>query len=343
MIRVLLAEDSATLRELLCSVLSADPDIEIVGVASNGAEAIRLTGELRPDVIAMDVEMPGLDGFEATKEIMIEMPTPIVIISGNLDIRQVGVSIAALNAGALAVLAKPSAVGAAGFAAAADELVRTIKAMAGMKLVRQRRHRPPVGARADSVPSAPPLRAIAVAASTGGPAALRNVLSALPADFPVPILVVQHMTPGFVQGLADWLSTVCALRVSVARHGELPQASSVYLAADDHHLTVGPDQRLRFDDGPPVFGFRPSATRLFESVGAIYGRRSLAVMLTGMGQDGVDGLRPLRKAGGRVLGQDEASSVVFGMPRAAIESGLVDTVLPLERIGAYLRDAVASF
>lgn len=337
MIRVLIAEDSSTVRELLVALLSADPEIQIVGAAKNGREAIEMTKRQRPDVVAMDAHMPEVDGFEATKQIMIETPTPIVIVSGSMDVRNVSISMNALRAGALALLAKPPGVNASNFQEVLAHLTATIKAMAGVKVVRHWQLRAP----SLSTHAATPLKpahvcVIAIVASTGGPAALARILGDLPAQFPVPILIVQHISSGFVDGLVAWLNTVCSLNVKVARNGDPLMASTVYLAGDGAHLGVGADFKIKLDHAGPIGGFRPSATHLFRSVATVFGASSVALLLTGMGQDGVDGLRDVRVSGGGVLAQDEASSIVFGIPGIAIAQGLVDEVLPLKSIGERL-------
>lgn len=344
MIRVLIAEDSVTVRELLKHVLGADPEIEVAGAAKNGLEAVEMTKRLRPDVVTMDVNMPVMDGFEATKRIMIEMPTPIVIISASVNVREVSVSMAALHAGALALLEKPSGIGSPKFEESIRHLVSTVKAMAGVKVVRHWRQRsaPPRLPSMPDVPLPSQVRVVAVAASTGGPAALGRILAELPAQFPVPILVVQHIARGFVGGLASWLNTTCSMKVKVAADGDPLTPSTVFLAGDDFHMGVSPDSRIKLDDAQPIGGFRPSATYLFESVSRMFGRSALALILTGMGHDGVEGLRAVRTAGGRVLAQDESSSVIFGMPGAAIAQGLVDNVLPLSSVGECLMTMIAS-
>lgn len=344
MIRVLIAEDSVTVRELLQAVLGADPEIVIAGTAKNGLEAAEMTKRLRPDVVTMDINMPVMNGFEATKQIMIEMPTPIVIISASVDVREVGVSMAALNAGALALLEKPAGVGSPQFEESVRHLVSTVKAMAGVKVVRhwhQKPSPPPLPLLGDRPPRLR-TRIVAIAASTGGPAALGRVLSDLPANFPVPILVVQHMARGFLEGLASWLNTTCSLKVKIAAAGDPLTSSTVLLAGDDRHLGVTDDFLVKLDDGPPIGGFRPSANYMFASVGAVYGPSAIGLILTGMGQDGIEGLRQLRVSGGRVLAQDEESSVIFGMPRAAIDAGLADKVVPLPSIGKHLADMIVT-
>ena len=341
MIRVLVAEDSATARALLVSLLEADPEIEVVGQARDGVEAVELAVRLRPDLVTMDLRMPRMDGLEATSEIMIQAPTPIVIVTAVDRFGEVEGSLEMLARGALDVLRKPSGPGSPGSGRESARLVATVKAMARVKVVRRWRPRPPmVGPPSEAAASrtgdAPRARAVAIAASTGGPAALRKLFSGLAADFAAPILVVQHITPGFAAGLAGWLDEVSPLRVKVAEAGEPMAAGTAYLAPDGHHLGVDRHRALTLSADGPVDGFCPSATPMFESVAAAFGASAVGVILTGMGDDGVKGLRALRRAGGRVIAQDEATSVVHGMPGAAVEAGLADAVLPLDAIAGRL-------
>jgi two-component system chemotaxis response regulator CheB len=341
MIRVLVAEDSATTRELLVLILKSDPGMEVVGEAKNGAEAVALTKRLHPDVVTMDIRMPLLDGFEATKQIMVECPTPIVIVSASVDGREVEVSINALRVGALTVIAKPDGPSAPNFAELSRQFLATVKAMSQVKVVRRWPDRqvrlPSPSPRGPDAPPRP--RVMAIAASTGGPAALCQVLSELPGNFPIPVLVVQHIAPGFLAGFASWLNTNLSLKVKVAEDGEEAAARTIYLPPDDRHLGFE-HGRLSISTAPPIGGFRPSATFLFETTARAFGSATLAVVLTGMGQDGVDGLRAVRAAGGQVIGQDEASSVVYGMPGAAARAGVVDLVLPLKDIAARILRAM---
>jgi two-component system chemotaxis response regulator CheB len=337
MIRVLIAEDSSTARALLVAILGSDPELVVVGEARDGVEAVELTQKLRPDVVTMDVRMPRMDGFEATKEIMITAPTPIVIVTGSMEARDVEVSMHTLRAGALAVLPKPPGPTSPAFEEAARNLIANVKAMSQVKVVRhwrpERAPRPQAPRRAAAAGTR---RVVAVATSTGGPAALHRLLSDLPGSFAAPILVVQHITPGFTAGLADWLNKVCPLHVKVAREGEALAPGTVYLAPDGLHLGVSAAQTIALSGAPPVSGFRPSGTYLFESAARACGAALVALILTGMGEDGVEGLKAVRQAGGHVIAQDEKSSVVFGMPGAAVHAGLAHVVLPLEAIAPRL-------
>lgn len=346
MIRALIADDSETARAHLTSILSDDPEIEVVALARDGVEAVALAERRRPDVILMDIHMPEMNGFDATKRIMTEHPTPIVIISGVVDIHEVKVSMRAFHMGALALVGKPR--GGVGAEAARDaaSLRETVKAMAAVKVVRHRvrfsadEEAPPVpgGNRAGTVRSR--ARVLAIAASTGGPAALERILAALPGDFAVPILVVQHIARGFLEGLAAWLNDATLLSVGLAENGDQPMPGHVYLPRDDHHLGIGADGRLLLSPDPAINGFRPSATYLFRSVAAAFGPAAIGVILTGMGDDGVEGLRAMRRQGARIVAQDRESAIVHGMPGAAIAAGLPHDVLPLNRMASHLRELV---
>ena len=338
-VRVLVVDDSPTARLLLVSILRADPEIEVVGQAADGLAAVELVKELHPDIVTMDVQMPRLDGFAATKRIMVEKPTPILITTG-LDPRALSVSLEAVRVGALAVHAKPGDPRAPGFDAEARELTRQVKAMSRVKVVRHLQFEPAsipvVAATSAAALQDGRVEVIAIATSTGGPAALHLILSALPAEFPVPILVVQHISRGFTAGFASWLDHACALRVKLAEEGEMLVAGTVYIAGDDRHLCASRSRRVHLSSAPEVGGFRPSGTPLFDSVAAAYGRNAVAVILTGMGRDGVDGLHAIRKAGGRTIAESEATAVVYGMPGAAVQAGVVDFVLPLDQVRSTL-------
>jgi two-component system chemotaxis response regulator CheB len=330
MIRVLIVDDSPTARQLLGEILSSDPELLVVGEAADGVEAVAEARKLRPDLITMDVRMPRMDGFEATKEIMIETPTPIVIVTSSVVVGNVETSMHALRAGALSVLSKPAGPGAPEFEVAAQELLANVKALAQVKLVRHWRPKP--GKAPDARPNRARPRVVAIAASTGGPAALQRLVTQLPRDFPVPILVVQHITQGFAPGLADWLDKEGNLRVKMARAGDKMLPHAIYVAADNQHLGVDNQGQIVLESSAPIGGFRPSGTFLFQSVARAFGPATLAIILTGMGEDGVAGLHAVRQAGGTILAQDEKTAVIYGMPGAAVQAGVVDEVLPLDAI-----------
>lgn len=336
MIRVVIADDSATARAMILAVLESDPGVHVVGEARTGADAIELAIRLRPDLITMDIEMPGMDGIEGTKAIMERVPTPIVIVSSSTNREVAGRSLDATAAGALYVIDKPPHPHSARFDEWRTELVSIVKAMAFVKVVRRSRR----AAEATSGTgwtsgirhrALAPVRLVAIAASTGGPTVLRQILARLPADLPVPVIIVQHIARGFTPALVGWLDAGCSLRVKVAADGEALSAGTVFLGPDERQLGVR-DGAIALSDDSAVGGFRPAATYLFESVADSYGKDVVAVVLTGMGADGVDGLRRIHAAGGRVIAQDEESCVVFGMPREAIRAGVVDSVLSPDEI-----------
>jgi two-component system chemotaxis response regulator CheB len=341
MIRVVVAEDSLTIRELLVELLRSDPEIEVVGQAKTGAEALELAVRLRPDLIAMDIHMPVMDGLEATKEVMVRAPTPIIVITSSSSREDARLSLDALRAGALMVIPKPDNPASPAFDGRREHLLSMVKAMAQVKVVRQWQRR---AARRPPGPQPrrrrPGTQLIAIAASTGGPVSLQRILNQLPADCAAPILVVQHIAEGFVAPLASWLNEGCDLRVRVAEEGEMLSPRTVYLAPDGLHLGVTTSGRVELSAAPPIGGHRPSGTHLFISAARSYGNRLTAVILTGMGRDGVDGLRHVKASGGWVVAQDEASSVVYGMPGEAAREGLVDVVLPPDDIGPHLATLV---
>lgn len=357
MIRILVADDSATSRALLVGLLSDEPDFQIVGEATNGREAVELTERLTPDLITMDVQMPVMDGLEATKQIMARAPRPIIIVSHAAREADVGLSLEATRAGALMILPKPDGPLSPRYASDRKQLVSMVRAMSQVKVVR--RHgaearvsvSTPVPTAPPAVPSQPrpllrgPVRLVAIAASTGGPAAIRTILAGLPRSFPVPILIVQHIARGFTSGLAHWLADATALRVKLAELGEPAEAGVVYFAPDDSHIGCrldGSDSiRIVLDNAPAVGAFRPSASYLFRSVAESLGKNALSVILTGMGDDGIEGLRVAKAANGRVIAQDEASSVIFGMPREAVRAGVVDHVVALDSVARKLVEFAA--
>ncbi|MFN3652134.1 MAG: chemotaxis-specific protein-glutamate methyltransferase CheB [Armatimonadota bacterium] len=354
MVRVLLAEDSLVVREHLVSLLSEDPEIQLVGTARNGVEAVEMVRQLRPDVVLMDVTMPRMGGYEATRQIMGSSPLPIVMISSGFDTGGVATTFEALRAGAVAVVEKPRGGGDTE-EASARELCQTVKLMAEVKVVRRWARDPsvprpispadrpragerPVSTRTAVAPSRQRRIELAViGASTGGPAVLVEILTRQPAQLPVPILIVQHIARGFVGGLAAWLNEQTALNVKLAEPYEPLRAGVVYLAPDGYQLGVTPTRRIRLVDAPAEDGFKPSISYTLRSVAAQYGAAGLGVLLTGMGHDGAAGLLQLRQAGGLTVAQDAASSVIFGMAERAVGLGAVEHVSSPREIAELLR------
>jgi two-component system chemotaxis response regulator CheB len=344
MIKVLIAEDSAAARGLIGAILESDPEIKVVGRAVDGAEAVKRARELKPDLVTMDIHMPVMDGLQACREIMAQTPLPIVIVSATTRVRDTHLALEALRAGALALIAKPEGPGSEAFEGNSAELIATVKAMAAVKVVRHRfvsaGAAPARRAAAKAEPPSAEVRIVAIAGSTGAPAGLQRILSQLGSDFPVPVVIVQHIAHGFTDALAHWLDGTTAIDVTVARDGETLRPGRVVIAPDDRHLTVTSNGTIRLTADAPEEGFRPSGSPLFRSVADAYGSAAAGVILSGMGADGVAGLRALHARGGHVVAQDEGTSVVYGMPAEAAKAGVTDAILPLDEIGTYLKRLV---
>jgi two-component system chemotaxis response regulator CheB len=347
-VRVLIADPCTATRGRLVALCGHDPGISVVGEAVNGAQTAELARLLRPSLVLMDVGMPGLDGVECTKLIMRESPTPIIVLTNSSSARDVEAGLRAVRHGALTVLPKPSAPTtlpstAPGRPTQHDvageqdgrHLVSMVKALSDVKVVRRRSDRP---AKTPSDEPSPRLQIIGIAASTGGPPALARLLQELPADLPVPVVVVQHIVEGFLPGLVAWLGADVPFRVAVAADGQHLVPGTVYLAGDGRHLVVDAQLRAHLTSAPPIAGFRPSATVLFASMARALGPAAMGVVLTGMGTDGLEGLRELRSAGGRVLAQDQQSAVVNGMPGAVVAAGLAHVVGPVPRLATDLSE-----
>jgi two-component system chemotaxis response regulator CheB len=336
MIRCLIVDDSPTFRGVLRNILRRAPEVIVVAEAGDGEEAIARALELAPDVITMDVRMPRRDGLGAIREIMRRSPRPIVVVSSAAAEANEQVSFQALKLGAVEVLPKPDALDAQQFAAQAEAIRQAVLAVAHVELGL----RPPQSsgralAPAAAAPVSYPPTCVGIGASTGGPPALQRILGALPADYPLPILVVQHIADGFTEGLVRWLGTQCPLPVRVAREGEALAPGVVLVAPDRRHLMVSLG-RVRLDDSPPVKNLRPSATLLFASLARELGAGAAGFLLTGMGDDGAAGLKLMRERGAYTAAQGPQSSVVWGMPRVAAETGAAAELLELEEIAPAL-------
>jgi two-component system chemotaxis response regulator CheB len=346
-IRVLVVDDSVVIRRLVTHALEEDADIEVVGVAANGAIALQRIPQYSPHVLTLDIEMPEMDGLETLRRLRRDYPQLRVIMFSTLTERGAAITLEALTLGASDYVAKASNAGSLddSMARLRQELIPKIKQF----FVLPGRGRAAAGLEPAQTHAAPPLarfkpislstkvrpKVVAVGVSTGGPTALGAILPQFPAEFPLPILIVQHMPPLFTRFLADRLCSSCRLLVKEASQGDQVAAGKILIAPGDFHLKVAGDgggTRVCLDQSPPQNSCRPAVDALFSSIGEAYGGAVIAVILTGMGQDGLRGAEILKAQGASILAQDEASSVVWGMPGAVVNAGLADCVLPLDQV-----------
>jgi len=345
MIKVLIVEDSRVAQEFLVHIFTSDPAIQVVGIVNDGAEALEAVKEKRPDVITMDIHMRKMNGYEATRAIMESAPTPIVIVSASTSAKDVASTFRALEVGALAVVLRPPGMVHPEHAAAVRELIQTVKLMSEIKVVR----RIPRPAKTGT-PAPPPLmraamvaaeiQVVAIGASTGGPPVLQKILAGVPRDLAMPVLIVQHNTAGFVVGFVEWLGGASGFPVHVAAHGNQPLPGHAYVAPDGFHMGVESGLRILLSNHVPENGLRPSVAYLFRTVARVLGPRAVGVLLTGMGKDGAEELKMMKDRGALTIAQDEASSVVHGMPGEAIKLDAATYVLPPEGIAAMLASLV---
>lgn len=347
-IRLLIVEDSPVALAILQRIFREASDIEVVGVARNGQEALAMFPMVNPTMICTDLHMPKMNGLELTQEVMARHPCPILVVSASVQEEDTQNVFRILEAGALDIFPKPRTGLASEYEKSKNELLAKIRVLSGVSVFTQRRQgAPPVRQpliQRPSVASTPrdirAPRVLAIGASTGGPQALLAIFQQLPKTFPVPILCVQHISEGFLQGLIDWLNSSCSLQVKIASPGENPQPGIVYFPPERHHLEISPRGQLALHQGAPVAGHCPSVTVMFKSVASYYRRSAVGVLLTGMGRDGSDGLQAMAQAGSLTIAQDEASCVVFGMPKEAIALGAAQQVLPLQAIAPFLMNQV---
>lgn len=341
-IRVLVVEDSPVASLLLTYLVGSDPQLALAGVAADGEEGVAAAARLRPDVIVMDIHMPKLDGFAAARQIMETCPTRIVMVTASTSAKDVAATFHALEAGALAVLAKPVGPGDPAFETIAAELLQTVKLMAEVPVVRRwpRRGGTPAAAAPAPVVAAADISVVALGASTGGPIALQEILSRLPRDFPVPLLIVQHISTGFAEGFADWLGKSTGYAVRVAVQGEPALAGNAYVAPSGVQMRLLANGCIDLVDAPPEHGLKPSVSFLFRALAATFGPASIGVLLTGMGRDGAQELKALREAGAVTIAQDSETSIVFGMPGEAVKLGAAAYVLAPDAIAATLERVV---
>ena len=340
-IRVVIADDSLVAREMLAQILATDPNIEVVGQAKNGQEAVDMVANLRPDLVTMDIHMPVMDGLVATERIMAFTPTPILVVSSSVHGEGMGSAFDALTLGALEVIKKPEPKEWADLERIGRDVLRKVKVLANVRVIThiggRRGHADrPMGVRPTRMTER---RIVAIGSSTGGPSALLAVLAKLPSDFPVPILVAQHIADGFVPGLVSWLDGGSQLKVVAATDGDRPVAGTVYFAPTGRNMVIE-GATIRFERSGKGQLYIPSADTLFDSVARSFGERSVGVILTGMGADGAEGLKTMYDKGAATIAQNEDTCTVFGMPRAAIELGAASRVLPIEDIATGILELV---
>ncbi|MFH1562128.1 MAG: chemotaxis response regulator protein-glutamate methylesterase [Nitrospirota bacterium] len=337
-VKVLIVDDSAVIREAILNTLESEEGIKVIGTASNGKEAIDLIPELKPDIITMDIVMPIMDGLTATEHIMAYHPTPILVITSLLP-QDMKIAFKVLNAGALDVIERPTISELSKPASKIrKQLIDKVKLFAGVKVITHLGGRlPKKEISVGPVEQVGPIgqvhfKIIAIASSTGGPKTVRKILAKLPKDFSIPIVIVQHISPGFTKGLVDWWNNECAIEIKEGKDGEKLCKGTVYVAPSYVNMTVTKDEKIKLEDTPPVGGHKPSGNVLLSSVAKVYGQSAIGIILTGMGDDGAIGIKAIREAGGFTIAEDEASCAIFGMPKVAIEMGVIDKVLPLDAI-----------
>jgi two-component system chemotaxis response regulator CheB len=341
-IRVVIVDDSDIVRQVLRRWLTPATGFQIVGEAPNGRVAVELVIKHRPQIVVMDVDMPVMDGLEATRLIMNQAPTPILIFTSSRLARERKVAFEALAAGALDVFHKPRLTGDdPGADSDAGKLRKLLTLLAPIKVISRHASRAHVPLPPHTPTGAVP-RMLAIAASTGGPVALVKVLNALPPTFPLCTLLVQHQSAEFMDDFVAWLGENIKLPVKTAVNGESLRPSVVMVAPGDHHMRLAADGRIRIDRDAPIHACRPAADALFTSVAQVAGPKAIGVLLTGMGKDGARGLLDMRQAGAVTIAQDENTSVVYGMPKEAADIGAVSHVLPLEAIGEFIQSLVTT-
>jgi len=334
-INIVVVDDSQTARELLVALYES-AGMHVVGVGKTGEDAIQLVIKHNPDVVSMDVVMPKMDGLEATRSIMREHPTPIVIVTASLMRADTDLAFEALKAGALTAVQKPGIEDPE----TCEKLIETVKLMASVHVIRRWSENKPSENRmsgfASTLSDGKGIRLVGIASSTGGPGMLAQILAPLPRHFPIPILIVQHVTNGFATGLAEWLNEQLNLDVALAGHGDIPKPGLVLLPPDDYHMQLNKNGAIELSKAPPYKGLRPSANYLFNSMARFYGASGMGIILTGMGDDGAEGMEAMYKSGAYTIAQDEDSCVVYGMPFEAVKRKAIKQTLTPEQISQYL-------
>jgi len=336
-IRVLIVDDSLFMRTAIKKTLAREPRFEVVGLARDGQQGVDMAIELKPDLITMDFNMPGLNGAQAVREIMKKRPTPIIMFSAHTT-EGARETFEALAAGAIDFVTKPSGEVSATLAGAADDLLAKGLAAAGAKpqaLAPAPKVKTSLAALTSTWPPSGP-RVVLIGVSTGGPAALSRVIPALPGSIRFGIIIVQHMPAKFTAALAERLDGLSTVKVREAKTGDKPSAGLVLIAPGNKHVEIAEGGTIQLTDGRPVNGCRPSADVTMKSAARVFGRRAVGVVMTGMGKDGAAGLAAIKEVDGKTIAQDQATSVIFGMPKAAIDAGVVDKIVALDDIPSAL-------
>lgn len=354
-IKILVVDDSKLVRDILKDIFAADPEFQVVGEAVNGKEAVQMTRDLKPDLITMDIQMPVMDGFEATEQIMAYTPTPILIFSSAIDKSEQYTSFKAISLGALDNMSKPD-ITQEGFEQIAGVLRRKVRMLSHINVIPHIRGKfkvrsaDPTPGTASTAKDTAAVRdfpihmkyqLVAIGSSTGGPMALQKILSVMPSRFPVGIVCVQHISKGFINSFVEWLGTQTPLTVKIAQNNEEIRPGTVYFAPDDAHLTVTADKTLLLEQYLPPWGeFKPSVNHLFQSVGQKLRDRAIGVILTGMGSDGAEGMKVMADNGAYTIAQNRDTSLIFGMPKASIDNKSARCIKPLDKIAEEIIDKI---
>ncbi len=333
MIKVIIVDDLKTVRELIKAVIEKDPEIKVVGMASGGKGAIDIIPQLKPDIVLMDLRMPDMDGFQTVRHLMGICPTRVLIVTASYTPKS-DLVFKALEAGAVDLINKPPVFKIASDPNIGTILIEKIKTLSKAKITPG-----PEGAvkrlqtfKFGLGQTGAIDKVVAIAVSTGGPKALSEVIPLLPENLPAGVVVVQHMAKGFIQGLADWLQSMSKIKIRVAKEGDIITKGEALFAPDTCHMIIDKDGKIQFEDSPPVGGVKPAADIVLPSIAKYYGQRTIGVIMTGMGDDGARGMECIKREGGKTIAQNEETCAVFGMPKVAIERGVIDEVIPLDKI-----------
>lgn len=340
MIKVLIVDDSPTIQELMNYILSSDNSIKVIGIVNNGEAAIKFIEKNKPDVITMDIGMPGMNGFEATRRIMETNPTPIIVITGLFDSQDIDRTFQAIDAGAVSVIEKPTAINDKGFHQIAENIINMVKLMSEVKVIKRKpaykNTKINLSTDIKVINDLSDIKIVVIGVSTGGPPVLQTIFSKLSSNIKIPILVVQHIMPGFLNGLVDWLSQVTEYPIHIAAQGERTLPGHIYFAPDGFHMEIRSNGQILLTTAEKENGLRPAVSCLFRSVLNCYGKKSMAILLTGMGSDGAKELKQLKDKGAITVAQDKDTSIVYGMPGEAVKLNAATYVLSPKKIAELL-------